>query len=272
MPFRRVRNPPSSTALTVSERLFEEYLRSHGIGFEHEPLIPGSSKRPDYRLIYGESNPLVEVKEFIGAKGQLSRGAGFYDPYPIIREKINAGSRKFRSLKNYPCALLLHNVSGLLVRIDVPDIVMGAMLGDLGFKIQIEVGRGEAVGDPEPAFLGRGKMRDYKRNQPQNTTIRALLVLEDFPVGVKRCVNEMQRLQSQYGRAPTESELQPLYERAGERVLRVKYHENPYAQPDFPRELFTGPFDEHWTWEADGRSTRSFVGTGLTELEELKAS
>ncbi len=255
-------------ARTTSEFLFEEYLALGRIAFDYEPEIQGSSKRPDYRLGSAEGGALVEVKEFAPSRTLPIHSFGAFDPYPQIREKINSASRKFRSLKNYPCSLLLCNVGGQLVRLDSPDVVMGAMLGDLGWQFRIDVTTGSAIEDPQPTFLGGGKMRDYKRNQPQNTTVGAILVLELFELGVKRLAVDERQLEIENGRPLTEAESGKLLKKAGQRVLRVKYHENPYARVRFPSGFFIGAFDEHWTWNAEGVLERSFVGPELAELED----
>jgi hypothetical protein len=254
---------------TTSELLFEEYLKLNRVDFDYEPEIPGSSQRPDFRLGPAERVAFVEVKEFAPSRTPPIASFGFFDPYPPIREKINSAARKFRYLKNFPCSLLLCNVGGQLIMLDAPDIVMGSMLGDLGLQFRINVTTGGAAEEPEPTFLGRGKMRDYKRNQPQNTTIGAILVLERFELGVKQFAVDEHQLEIEKGRPLTDVEFQDLLRGASRTVLRVKYHENPYARVRFPSDHFRGPFDEHWTWK-EGVLERSFVGSELTAFEDAR--
>ena len=256
---------------TVSEEKFEEYLRLRGIPFEHEPSIAGSSRAPDYLLRDREAF-LVEVKEFVGKSEDAKSGFGAFDAYAPIRKKIEAARKKFQNLKNYPCGLLLYNVSGHLIRIDRPEVVMGAMLGDLGFKFRVDPEKGSAIEEPKPAFLRRGKMINYASKQPWNQTIGAILVLEEFNLGIKRYLSEERRLEAEKGRSLKDEELAPLRETVGEAALRVKLHENPYARKRFPREAFRGSFDEHWSWSEDGRLERGFVGSALLALEAADES
>lgn len=251
---------------TASETLFESYLVSRGLEFDFEPVFSGKSRSPDYRLNFEGRPALIEVKEFIGDPRARRLGAGAFDPYPPIREKIEAGRKKFREFKEFPCALLLHNVSGNLIWIDRPRTVISAMLGDVGFQVDFDPAQGKSVGDMRTVFLGRGKMRDYKRNSPQNRTIGAIMVLEQYPLGVKRFAQEDRRAKAE-GRELTEEQEAKLLEAAGDAVLRIKVHENPWANHRFPRELFVGDFDEHWTWDDESYLRRSFVGPALAAVE-----
>ena len=96
---------PTPIAKTKSELLFEGYPRAHGYtNFDFEPEMPGTTKRPDYRLAAGGQNVLFEIKEFRGTPGDFSSRGGFFNPYPPLREKIEAGRKKFKDLRS---ALLL---------------------------------------------------------------------------------------------------------------------------------------------------------------------
>jgi hypothetical protein len=258
-------------ARTVSETLFEEYLAASRLPFEFEPEIVGSRQRPDYRVTSNQMSVLVEVKEFLATGDRPAPGFSAFDPYTPLREKINAAARKFRALKTHTCALLLHNVDRPLIRVDWPQAVMGAMLGDVGFQIRVDTRNGLASDDPRPVFLGRGKMRDYKSNRPQNTTISAILVLEVFQLGVKQLPIAEARLVAEKMRPLTEDEFVSLAGQSVETVLRIKVHENPFARIRFPRELFAGPYDEHWTWDADGYLQRSYVGPDFASLENARS-
>lgn len=56
-----------------SEMLLEGYLRHYGYrDFDFEPEIPGSSRRPDYRLRWANGEVLLEVKEFHAEPGELA--------------------------------------------------------------------------------------------------------------------------------------------------------------------------------------------------------
>ena len=69
-----------------SEMLFEGYLRSHGYtDFAFEPEIPGTLKRPDYRLSWNAQEIMLEVKEFRGEADDFEGGFSYFDPYPPLR-------------------------------------------------------------------------------------------------------------------------------------------------------------------------------------------
>jgi len=52
-------------AKTISELVFEDYLRSHNVtGWDYEPEVSGKKQRPDYRLRSRDAEIFFEVKEF----------------------------------------------------------------------------------------------------------------------------------------------------------------------------------------------------------------
>ena len=72
--------PTEPSLKNKSEMLFEGYLRSHGHEeFPFEPEIPGTSKRPDYRLLWNRQEILFEVKEFRGTREDFASGGGFFN-------------------------------------------------------------------------------------------------------------------------------------------------------------------------------------------------
>lgn len=72
-------------------------------------------------------------------------------------------------------------------------IMMGSMLGDLGMSFPMDTETGTTVGEPTWSFLKRGKMIDYKRRQPQNTTISALVALTTLALGQRPFEIELER-------------------------------------------------------------------------------
>ena len=50
-----------------------------------------------------------EVKEFRADSDDFRSGSGVFDPYPPLREKINAARNKFRELKHCCCCLVLRS-------------------------------------------------------------------------------------------------------------------------------------------------------------------
>src|SRR5438067_275914 len=119
--------------------LFEGYLRAHGYSeFEFEKQLSGSPQRPDYVLPCVGREILLEVKEFHAKDADLSVGFGVFDPYPPLREKIDAAREKFKRLKNYCCCLVLYNYNKPLVLLDWQHIY-GAMLGNVGFSVPLDI-------------------------------------------------------------------------------------------------------------------------------------
>lgn len=260
-----------------SEILFEQYLTEHGIAeWDYEPEIKRKNQRPDYRVNFRGAPLFFEVKEFRRVPSEPLPAGGAYDPYPPIREKINAAREKFKEFKEFCCSLVLRNVNAWLIDLDVPWIVQGAMLGDFGLRFAVDTKSGIALGEPTWTYLKRGKMVDYKRMQPQNTTISSLVVLELFPVGQRIVAIETARREKEIGRA---LQVEEFFDFIGSlrtkgldirhKVLRAVVHENPYARIPLPREIFVGPYDERFGPEGD-HLTRVFVGaeTRLLEAEE----
>ncbi len=87
----------------VSELLFEDYVEKYKLGaLEREPIIPGKTRRIDYRLPFKGRAFWFEVKEFAeDAKLVNDSGPGdFLDPYVGIRNKIERNPPKnFASTK-----------------------------------------------------------------------------------------------------------------------------------------------------------------------------
>ena len=260
----------------ISELLFEKCVQQHGvIELACEPMIDRKQRRPDYRLRHAGEELFFEVKEFRQDPHQpLPQGA--YDPYTAIREKINSDRDKFREFKENSCSLVLYNVDAWLVHLDDAHIVMGAMLGDLGMQFAVNNETGTAVGEPTWAFLKRGKMIDYKRLRPQNTTVSAIVAIDELPIGQRRVHLELDRKERELGRKLELDEFLRFAETlkaraidAAERVLRVIVYENPYARIPLRRDLFVGAWDERFG-AVDGGIGRLFVGNELRRVEEAE--
>src|SRR5262249_34847132 len=146
---------------------------AHGYNdWQREPNMGG--KRPDYRLKHQESNLFFEVKEFEAPK--IAEDPDWYDLYKPIREKINAAARQFKACKDFQCSVVLTNLSGAVVRLGNPRVVMAAMLGDLATQVRVGVPLGSSH-LVRTVFTRGGKMIDDKRCKPQNTTISSVIVL-----------------------------------------------------------------------------------------------
>ncbi len=270
-------------AVTESEQLLEAYLLSQGLTeFQFEPQLGDSAQRPDYRLHVGQKVILLEVKQFEATAADFRPGFGVYDPYGPIREKIDAGRKKFKELKNYCCCLILYNREKPLVDLSW-QFVYGAMLGNMAFRIPFDPRRGALSDQLEDGFFGGGgKMVRYgkgklpKPMEPQNSTISAVAVLQQMGVGKRRFDIAVKQWEQELGRELTfEEHFEAMTNARGtERdvsltQLRVVVCENPYARFALPREIFRGPYDETYGVDEAPRShvTRLFAGERIKELE-----
>jgi hypothetical protein len=260
-----------------SEMLLEGYLRSYGCSdFDFEPEIPGTSKRPDYRLRWGGGEILLEVKEFRAEPNDLKPGGGFFDPYHPLREKINTARNKFKHLKQHCCCLVVYNVDKPLILLDWQHIY-GAMLGNLGFSIPLHIPGRPAPSDDDvkSVFLSGGKMHQERGGvvmAPQNQTISAIIVLGRVAAGERLFQAYMRDREAQDGRRMELEELFRELELAPgtprdprRRPLRVVVHENPYARIPLSSHLFRGPWDERYGG-LEGRVQRLFEGTEVAKL------
>jgi hypothetical protein len=259
-----------NTNRTQSELLFEEYLVSHGHrDWTHEAPIEGKRKKPDYRLEHDGSSLFFEVKEFESALPPI--GFGAYDPYGPIREKINQAARQFKEYKEFPCSVVLASPKPTFVHLAYPWAVIGAMLGNLG--VRFEVGVMPDENHPmERVFLRGGKMIDDKRQEPQNTTISAAIVLAQYPLRDKNVRMAITEREKELGRRATIDEQIEFYEAIPDgpeyRRVRVVVYENPYARIPLRRDLFCGPFDARWGIDGDF-IRRVYVGQEIGKIEAL---
>ena len=266
------------TNKTISERLFEAYLSAAGItDFRFEPTQDGTSKRPDYSLSVLNTEILFELKQFDQTAADFNLVGGAYDPYRAVREKIEAARKKFKDLERFCCCLVLYNNDKPLVELDW-QFVYGAMLGNLGFGMPVNLQTGTAdESQTTRTFNGGGKMYRYLEGRaiaPQNRTISAILVLRQYMVGAKRFEIAMKRKENELGRKLELLEFWDEIEHARGTAmdlslsqLRVVVHENPFARIQFPREVFRGPYDERYAG-SEGRIERVFCGNQLAALEE----
>jgi hypothetical protein len=257
-----------------SEKVFEQYLDSNGFQGKwiHEPSIGGKTKHPDYLLDFGGNNCFFEVKELRKKANEPTKG-GHIDPYSSLRTKINEARKKFKEFKEYVCSLVVYNIDDRQFR-SKPLDVFGAMLGNIGFRMDFDSAEGKAVaGTERNVFLEDGKMIDNKRRQPQNTTISAIVVLAEFLDNTKIQKALIKKIKQRKMKLTAIEKLgirMKLYKHCPvTSVPRVVIVENPFARVGFPADLFSGPFDERWRI-ADDRQERVFVGSKLKELESLE--
>jgi len=261
---------------TESELAFEECLRQCGFaGFEYQPPIPGKLERPDYRMRFHGSFLYFEVKQFEATKDELESSGGAFDPYSPIRWKIHGVWKQFKGLEEYPCALVLYDC-GKPTAHPTPETVLGAMLGNVGFRTMVDAKRGIAVGRSHPVFRAGGKMIWYESGRPvgvRNRIVSAIVVMEYLTVGMRRflattpendralaleerCKRTMEAIERSRG---TDRDVSL-------RHLRAVVHENPFATRRLPPDIFCGPYDERYGRRGKG-ITRIFSGREIRKLE-----
>ncbi|MGH9432231.1 MAG: hypothetical protein ACRD3T_11890 [Terriglobia bacterium] len=261
-----------------SEELFEAFLKSNGLtDFCFQAAQEGTSTKPDYELHFRGESILFEVKQFEATPEDWRQGTRWLDAYEPIRGKIEAGRKQFKDIQGRCCCLVLYNREKPLVDLSW-EYIYAAMLGDLVFHVPLGWGPGTSDADQiTRGFGGRGKMHrpdaQGRPLAPQNTTISAVLVLEQFRVGQRRFELEVQRKRKELGRSLLLEESLALLEqsRGTERDLslvqtRVIVHENRYAQKPLRRDLFYGNYNERYG-EKDGRIQRIFAGEQIRALE-----
>jgi hypothetical protein len=148
--------------------------------------------------------------------------------------------------------------------------MFGAMLGDGGFALPYNPKIGSANRDAtRPVFHRGGKMIVPRTNEPQNTTINALVTLRYVGVGQERFGAHMRELAKQHP-VPIEDwfTVEVDFDRT-ERQLGVIVWENPFARIPLPRHIFCGSYDERYGPEGDSL-TRVFAGEGIVALENLR--
>lgn len=258
----------------VSELLFEEYLLEYQLGTpEHEPPYPGATRRVDYRLQYKGKMLWFEVKEFAEDRSLFTSKGGAFDPHLQIRRMIEKAVKKFRDYDNECCSLVLFNESYNLVDICTPRIVLGAMLGSVGFRIPINIETGEEVGPITNIFTDGGKLIHPHIKKPINRTISAVIALQRFPIGQKEFNIELAQIEKEEQRIiELDEHLRMLAEHResyDRQVLRAIVYENPHATNPLPRDIFVGPFDERWGQE-DEVIKPVVVGIELEKLRQAE--
>ena len=178
----------------------------------------------------------------------LTRGPAVFDAYPPIREKTDQARDKFKEYREFCCALVLRNLGNPYVVLENPDVMLGAMYGDSGFRFPVnkQTGIGNADG-MQRTFLGRGKMIRPNWSKPQNTIISAVITLTIIRPDYQRLV-EMIRANPHKEIDDCEAELRtalPTYD-ATVTLPRVLVWHNAVARVRFPANLFCGAHDSHF--------------------------
>lgn len=255
---------------TISELLFEQYLADNGLSADHEPVVARRAARLDYRLMHGDQPLWFEVKEF----GQSDIGdGGPFDPYISIRNRIGKAAKQFADYKGESCSIVFYNDRLNLASIYAPEIVLGAMLGNVSVTVPVDLSTGRETGPPRTAFSEGGKMIEPNLKVPQNTTISAIIALERLGVGSREFRVMVAAKEAAEERRLSWAEFVELMQADREKnyrqVLRTMVYENPYAAVPLPRDLFRGPYDERWgPIENKPLIGRVFTGRDLQKLEE----
>jgi hypothetical protein len=246
---------------TYGENLFEAYLTSQGIAFEREPKLPRVSQLIDFVIdhpTHGEI--LLEVKDIVNP--MPVSGFSNFDPYKPIREHIEEGTRKFRATADYVCGLVLAAPPGSFVQLNEPNYMLGAMYGDVGYRIPFDP-RSDTSQEPEVKaefLVGKGKM--VRPSRLQNTRIAALISIQEFAVwhlAMRKYIH------TDDGRAKRER-AQDVYDGVAglpddieAKETGVTVWENAAATKKLPSDLFKGEMDA-WYEFSDGHQTLTFVG------------
>ncbi len=257
---------------TIGEKTFEEYLNSREIKYEFERRLPGKQRLPDY-TIFHDREYLLEVKDLDPT--DVPEG-GAFDGYARIRSKIDSAAKKFQEYETYPCALVLYNNNAALVDVTKPELVLGAMYGNVGIVIPFNVETAEPPGHEYQAFLEGGKMIRPHWKEAANTRISALITLRYVEVGLMRQNEFVSKIKStETKRVKRAADVYRQLINANfefdreERHLGVIVWENAFAVTPFPRDLFAGEFDEIYGFEKGGQQ-RVFAGRGILEYEKIR--
>jgi hypothetical protein len=246
---------------TYGETLFEEYLISQNVSFEREPKLPGMSQLIDFVVDHPTHGKiLLEVKDIENAPAP--RGFSQIDTYGPIRSHIEDAREKFRSARDYICALILVASPGSLVMLNEPHVMLGAMYGDFGFKIPFDPVRGEA--DPDQIrsefLVGKGKM--VRSARVQNTRISAIITVQQYALWH---LTMRAHANTDDGR-PRGERLEdvlrgdiemPEYEAT---ALGVTVWENAVATKKLPGDMFRGEMDAWWETDGQGEQSLTFIG------------
>jgi hypothetical protein len=244
--------------LTIGEERFEQYLKAMQYPFEFEKAYPGKQKRPDF-TVTKDGIVLLDVKDF-----DQNTPGGFmqFNPYNEIRRRIEYGRKKFKEYKEFCCCVVLQNNGNVFANTEDEKIVLGAMYGDWGYAIPINLGRAGAPDTPLPppreVMLGGAQMHPDK-----NTTISALITLRHISIGrlrIRQIWDERPHLNINDAVAAASERFEGFDPEELQQGVIV--WENAFARIPLSRNLFTGPFDLRWGIEGADQ-TIVFSGSGL---------
>lgn len=160
------------------------------------------------------------------------------------------------------CGLVLAAPPGSFVQLNEPNYMLGAMYGDVGFRVPFDPSRVTSQ-DPEVRaefLVGKGKM--VRPSRLQSTRIAALISIQEFAVwhlAMRKYIH------TDDGRAKRER-AQHIYDGVAglpddieAKETGVTVWENAVATKKLPSDLFKGEMDA-WHEFSDGHQTLTFVG------------
>lgn len=193
--------------------------------------------------------------------------SGAFDSYAAIRSHIHAARVQFKPFKEYLCVLVLFTDNhSPLVDLSNSRVMLGAMYGDLGFKIPYSptLGHFDRSQMTQEFLLKRGKILQPSAGEEprkQNTRIAVLVTLQRYDVQHLRRVKHARKPGGYEEIMTREIEFSP------ESRPGVTVWENAYADKRLPNDIFRGQLDQWWTVEKDGQQ-RSYIGPELQQLLE----
>ena len=156
--------------------------------------------------------------------------------------------------------MVLFNEGNISVSLSDPDVMFGAMYGDVGVTMKFDPGKGSVVdGTDRIAFLEGGKMINERSSKPQNTTISALITLRIIRVGVLKYNKYYKETENPVHSWQVDWDIE-------EKKLGLIVWENTVARMPLPKELFRGDYDVRFTYDFQ-KIRRVFAGDIIKTLE-----
>lgn len=167
-------------AMTISEQLFDNYLKRRKIKFDTEK---GVLVHPDRILHLRSRDVICEIRQLERSKSEPVNFSGWSDPYTKIRRAIKKKVRQGKEAKiaKIPYVVVLYSNTA---RVSTDNfIVQAAMYGDLSILIDVDLqnprSKAKVRGNVFSAHGIIRHARSYKEpGQPFNRRISAVAVLE----------------------------------------------------------------------------------------------
>ena len=237
--------------LDDGEALFGRYIGAMGYDtLAYHPDL-GTAKRPDYLISDGNRRVVVEVESFntppLSADHPRSGFVSMTPKLRAIRDKISAGAKQLKNIKDYPLVVVLANPHNSWVPLD-GAMFLGALFGDMQFSF---------LPDSESGVFHAGRNGRLHVTEPDGSTHG------NHPYLSAVAVLRASYSQDAWSAAMTQSEeagyVEPLAllreanrlmaqqceTASGEIGLDVYETVSQSAIP-LPRDIFSGPNDTRW--------------------------